>query len=129
MDKLVELYNEKFSGKMNKSTLSRYENGLQEPIYTVVVNLAKLFNVSVDYLSCADTEPKDLYDTLGKHEKLLIQDYRSLSPQGQKYILQTMDMAKDRYGRNTAPISEYAEIAALGGKNIKPAKKNKPEIT
>ena len=54
MDKLVELYNAKYNGKMNKSTLSRYENGLQDPIYTVVVNLAKLFNVSVDYLSGTD---------------------------------------------------------------------------
>jgi len=51
MDKLVELYNQKFDAKMNKSTLSRYENELQDPIYTVVVNLAKLFDVSVDYLS------------------------------------------------------------------------------
>jgi len=53
MDKLVEMYNMKFNGKMNKSTLSRYENNLQEPMYTVVVNLAELFGVSVDYLSGA----------------------------------------------------------------------------
>ena len=51
MDKLIELYNKRFNGKMNKSTLSRYENNLQEPMYTVVVNMAKLFDVSVDYLS------------------------------------------------------------------------------
>ncbi|MBR6523490.1 MAG: helix-turn-helix domain-containing protein [Clostridia bacterium] len=51
MDKLVELYNNKYDAKMNKSTLSRYENGLQDPIYTVVVNLADFFNVSVDYIS------------------------------------------------------------------------------
>lgn len=56
MDKVIELYNEKFNGKMNKSTLSRYENGLQEPIYTVVVNLAELFGVSVDYLSGSDVD-------------------------------------------------------------------------
>lgn len=56
MDKLIELYNDKFNGKMNKSTLSRYENELQEPMYTVIVNLAKLFNVSVDYLSGATEE-------------------------------------------------------------------------
>lgn len=59
MDKLIELYNKNYNGKMNKSTLSRYENNLQVPIYTVVVNLANLFNVSVDYLSCnANNEPK-----------------------------------------------------------------------
>ena len=51
MDRLIELYNAKFNGKMNKSTLSRYENGLQEPMYTVVVNLAELFGVTVDYIS------------------------------------------------------------------------------
>lgn len=53
MDKLVDIYNMKFNGKMNKSTLSRYENNLQEPMYTVVVNLAEIFGVSVDYLSGA----------------------------------------------------------------------------
>ena len=51
MDKLIELYNDKYDAKMNKSTLIRYENGLQDPIYTVVVNLAEILDVSVDYLS------------------------------------------------------------------------------
>ena len=54
MDQLIDIYNERFDGKMNKSTLSRYENGIQDPIYTVVVNLAKLFEVSVDYMTCTD---------------------------------------------------------------------------
>lgn len=60
MDKVIELYNNKFNGKMNKSTLSRYENGLQEPMYTVVVNLADLFCVSVDYLSGAVESKKGI---------------------------------------------------------------------
>lgn len=51
MDKLIELYNEKYNAKMNKSTLSRYENGLQDPIYTVVVNFADFFGVTIDYLT------------------------------------------------------------------------------
>ncbi|MBQ9096836.1 MAG: helix-turn-helix transcriptional regulator [Clostridia bacterium] len=51
MDKLIELYNNKYDAKMNKSTLSRYENGIQDPIYTVVVNLADFFGVSVGYIS------------------------------------------------------------------------------
>lgn len=53
MDKLIEMYNERFNAKMNKSTLSRYENNLQEPVYTAVVQLAELFGVSVDYLAGA----------------------------------------------------------------------------
>lgn len=60
MDKLVEMYNLKYDAKMNKSTLSRYENGLQEPIYTVVVNLADFFNVTIDYLSGGQNEDIDL---------------------------------------------------------------------
>lgn len=51
MDDLINRYNKMFNGKMNKSNLSRYENGLQEPMYSTVVNLAKLFSVSIDYLS------------------------------------------------------------------------------
>lgn len=57
MDKLVELYNAKYSAKMNKSTLSRYENGLQDPIYTVVVNIAEFFDVTIDYLTGSDRFP------------------------------------------------------------------------
>lgn len=67
MDKLVELYNSKYDAKMNKSTLSRYENGIQEPIYTVVVNFANFFGVSVDYLSGGQGDNYE--DELIKHLK------------------------------------------------------------
>ena len=56
MDSMVEKYNSKYNAKMNKSTLSRYENGLQNPIYTVVKNLADFFDVPVDYLSGSDKD-------------------------------------------------------------------------
>lgn len=59
MDKLIELYNKKYDAKMNKSTLSRYENGLQTPIYTVAVNLADFFGVSVDYISGGADAPNN----------------------------------------------------------------------
>ena len=58
MDKLAEIYNERFGGKLNKSTISRYENGLQEPIFTAVMHFAELFNVTMDYLS-NDSIPTD----------------------------------------------------------------------
>lgn len=58
MDKLADLYNEKFGGKLNKSTISRYENGLQEPIFTVVKNFSELFNVTTDYLTGNDNITK-----------------------------------------------------------------------
>lgn len=54
MDRLAELYNEKYNGKMNKGSLCRYEKGTQEPMYSVVVNLADFFSTTVDYLSGYD---------------------------------------------------------------------------
>lgn len=72
MDKLAEIYNNKFNGKMNKSTLSRYENGLQEPMYTVVVNLSELFNVSVDYMTCSSTQEESKPDSAELENDVII---------------------------------------------------------
>ena len=85
MDNLIELYNKRYNAKMNKSTLSRYENGTQEPIYTVVINLAKFFNVSVDYLTCADTIATP--NVLSLSEQQLIDNYRQLNEEGQEKLL------------------------------------------
>ena len=65
MDKMVEMYNIKYSAKMNKSTLSRYENGLQNPIFTVVKNLAEFFDVPIDYISGLSAAP-NTYEELEK---------------------------------------------------------------
>ena len=51
LDSLAAEYNRRFFGGLNKGTLSKYENGKQEPMITVVRNLAEYFNVSVDYLT------------------------------------------------------------------------------
>lgn len=75
MDKLIALYNAKFNGKMNKSTLSRYENGLQEPMYTVVANLAELFSVSVDYILGRTNEASP--STPPKHAPTITEDFTS----------------------------------------------------
>ena len=50
LEDLAILYNQNFEGGMNKGTLSKYENGKQEPMISVVTNLATLLDVSVDYL-------------------------------------------------------------------------------
>lgn len=51
LDELAARYNAQFSGKLNKSTLSRYENDVQEPMFSVVRNLAQLFDVSCEVLT------------------------------------------------------------------------------
>nr|MBQ4456409.1 helix-turn-helix domain-containing protein [Clostridia bacterium] len=50
LDELADKYNKRFQGKLSKGTLSRYEHGKQEPMISVVHNLAILFNVTVDEL-------------------------------------------------------------------------------
>lgn len=50
LDSLAELYNQRYGAGLNKSTLSKYENGKQEPLISVINNLSSLLNVSADYL-------------------------------------------------------------------------------
>lgn len=49
LDELAAKYNSTYGGGLNKGTLSKYENGKQEPLVSTVVNLANLLNVTVDY--------------------------------------------------------------------------------
>lgn len=50
LDELAQKYNEEFDGKISKGTLSKYENGKQIPMSTVIQNLAQLMQISADYL-------------------------------------------------------------------------------
>ena len=50
LEELASKYNKAYNGGLNKGTLSKYENGKQEPMISVVDNLATLLNVGTDYL-------------------------------------------------------------------------------
>lgn len=50
LDNVAELYNQKFNGGLSRGTLSKYENGKQEPMMSTVINLAIILNVTTDYL-------------------------------------------------------------------------------
>lgn len=95
MDTLADMYNLRFDGKMNKSTISRYENGLQEPMYTVVKNLASLFDVSTDYLLCNE-KPASKEDGLKDTELALIELYRSLDDRARSTLLEHAEFLKHR---------------------------------
>lgn len=58
LDELANAYNKRYDGKLNKSTLSRYEHGLQEPMITVVQRLASVLDVTVDFLLDKDVFEK-----------------------------------------------------------------------
>lgn len=59
LEKLAEIYNERFNGNLSKGTLSKYENGKQEPMISTVGNLALILDASVDFLIGDENKDSD----------------------------------------------------------------------
>ena len=63
MDAFCDQFNKKFDASLNKSTVSRYENGEQEPMISTVSQIANFFNVEQNYLvGAANWRPDILED-------------------------------------------------------------------
>lgn len=86
---------------LQKSAIAKYENGRVENIKrNIIANMAKVLECSPAYLMGWEDEPPDLPEhayNLNSKEELLLTDFRTLNEQGQDYILQTMDMVKNKY--------------------------------
>ena len=50
MDSFCATFNERYNAKLNKSTVSRYENESQEPALSTAVKIAEFFSIEVDDL-------------------------------------------------------------------------------
>lgn len=83
------------------STYSLYEKGTREPDVIKIKGLAKALNVTGDYLLFGTDKPFDNRFILSDCEKSFIEDFRNLSDQGKEYMLQTMDLVKDKYKKDT----------------------------
>lgn len=64
LEQLSDLYNEKFDGGLNKGTLSKYENGKQQPLSDVIGNLALILGVSADFLIGAGDDAEVLINDI-----------------------------------------------------------------
>lgn len=53
-DQLVKILN------MHKTTYTNYEQGKREPPFELIIKLARLYNVSIDYIAGIIDEPKPL---------------------------------------------------------------------
>ena len=53
LEQLANEYNKRFGGGMSKGTLSKYENGKQEPMMSTALKLAYLLGVSIDDMCCS----------------------------------------------------------------------------
>ncbi len=98
---------------VSRATVYRYETKEVEnmPI-TILEPLSKVLHCSPAYLMGWEDEssdlPKHTYN-LNSKEELLLTDFRTLNEQGQDYILQTMDMVKDKYKKSNM-LSDMEEI-------------------
>ena len=70
LESLAEIYNKRFSSGMSKGTLSKYENEKQEPMISVVNNLASILNVSVDFLLKGEPDSKEDLSDINDLEKI-----------------------------------------------------------
>ena len=101
--KINKITNEMLSKKTKISlgTLSKILAGVtKEPSIQSIIKIANALNVSADYLITGEESTTECAVNLTKRENLLLSDFRNLSEQGQDYILQTMDMVKDKYKKD-----------------------------
>lgn len=80
---------------VTRATYSRYETGQREPNVEMLKKISNVLGVSADFL--INTNKYNADAILNDKEKKLVDMFRSLNPQGQEYIMQTIDMAKDKY--------------------------------
>ena len=105
---------------LSKNTVAKINKGTD----ILTLNFAKIadeLDCSVDYLlgrvetpdaihaETVDIESTDYIMTASRRETLLLIDYRNLNKQGKEFILQSMDMTKDKYKKH-ASISDMEDI-------------------
>ena len=60
MDSFCSTFNERYNAKLNKSTVSRYENESQEPALSTAVKIAEYFSIEVDDLLYGNSSAKGI---------------------------------------------------------------------
>ena len=74
----------------------------------ILQKIADELSVTLDYF-CTDSGDSSTIPSLSIIEKKLLSDFRELSEQGQDYILQTMELVKDKYKKDSS-ITDVEEV-------------------
>lgn len=86
--------------------LSRYENGVSDPLHHQIVQIYRVLDISADYLLGLSDNPETIKPalTLTIHEKMLIEDYRAgrLLELAQSLIAQVL-VARPKRRKDTSP--------------------------
>lgn len=89
---------------LSNSIATKWKKG-SIPNNGTLKKIANYFNVSVDCLVASET----IDPSLTKQERFLLNSFRSLSNQGQEYILQTMDLAVRTYKKDNS-VSDMEKL-------------------
>lgn len=111
VEEFCKQYNARFDGRMNKSTVSRYENSLQEPMISTVKKVAIFFSVDPSDLLGYSVSASAAPATLSPQLQALADALDQLNEEGQEKLL---DYAADlvaggRYIKTCAPGLDQAQ--------------------
>ena len=84
---------------VNHNTISSWESCTNSVDIDSLFKICDALNVSVNVMMGIDDNTNN-NDTLNENENYLLNTFRNLSVQGQEYILQTIDMVKDKYKKD-----------------------------
>lgn len=80
---------------IQRQTYSNYENASRTPPLEIIVALAEIYQVSVDYLVCGiDHVPDRNAPSLTQEEKQLLNEFASLSEQKRQEVLEFIQFKK-----------------------------------
>jgi transcriptional regulator with XRE-family HTH domain len=85
-------------GKSGK-TVNAWEHNHGQPDAEMLMKLCDIYNVKDILAEFRENKREDITN-LSDEEIYLIKSYRNLSEQGQEYILQTIDIVKDKYKKD-----------------------------
>ncbi len=98
---------------VTKGAIANYEKEVSIPKPDIMYKLFVALDCDANYLYQDDIRSlsykQSMNFSLSKTEQELIKNFRGLSEQGQDYILQTMDMVKDKYKKDNPQEKEKAE--------------------
>lgn len=97
---LVEKVNEKYGTAINRTTISKWENGTQEASMSFVVALANFFQVSLDYINGAEDENKKTTAEAEAKENRIIDMYSRLNPQNQALLDSLLESMLEQQDKN-----------------------------
>lgn len=113
-----EPFCKKYNVKLGRNDLSQYVSGKVEPGQDKLSILGLALNVSEAWLMGYDVPMRkektpETSEKFSQIELNIIEDFRTLDEEGQKYLLQTIDIVKYRYS-----VQNYIQAAARGNSQI-----------